>query len=65
MKGHPATSTTTGHTEKGGEDPWMALLDQLWQANPYSTLVPLDPVEITRAFLHQASHHRPPRLPRL
>src|SRR5438876_3459085 len=50
MQSHPATSTTTGHTGKGGGDPWMALIDQLWQANPYSSLVPLDPAEITRAF---------------
>ena len=50
MKGHPAMHTTTEHAQEGGEDPWMVLIDQLWKAHPYSKLVPLDPVEITRAF---------------
>ncbi|HCJ34344.1 MAG TPA: hypothetical protein DHV65_08600, partial [Ktedonobacter sp.] len=27
-----------------------ALIDQLWQGNPYSKLLPVDPAEITRAF---------------
>jgi len=31
-------------------DPWLALIDQLWHTNPYSKLLPLEPVEITRAF---------------
>jgi polyhydroxyalkanoate synthase subunit PhaC len=33
-----------------GNDPWLSLIDQLWQANPISALVPLDPAEITRAL---------------
>jgi polyhydroxyalkanoate synthase subunit PhaC len=31
-------------------DPWLTLIDQLWQANPFSRLLPIDPVEMTRAF---------------
>jgi polyhydroxyalkanoate synthase len=31
-------------------DPWLAYIDQLWQTNPYSKLLPLDPAEITRVF---------------
>lgn len=31
-------------------DPWLTLIDQLWKTNPSSKLLPLDPVEITRAF---------------
>src|SRR5438128_10907913 len=50
MKGNPALQASAGQAAGGGKDPWIALIDQLWQANPYSKLVPLDPAEITRAF---------------
>jgi len=40
----------TGQVGEGEKDPWIALIDQLWQANPYSNLLPIDPAEITRAF---------------
>src|SRR5579864_7080499 len=33
-----------------GADPWLSLIDQLWKANPYSKLIPVDPAEMTRAF---------------
>lgn len=36
--------------QDGEKDPWMILLRQLWQANPCSSVVPLDPAEIFRAF---------------
>src|SRR6266849_8482985 len=48
MKGIPAAQMPTGQTLE--EDPWIALIKQLWQANPYSKLLPIDPAEITRAF---------------
>src|SRR3989475_8373474 len=50
MKGNPALQVSAGQAAEGGKDPWTALIDQLWQTNPYSKLVPLDPAEITRAF---------------
>src|SRR6266568_1781177 len=51
MKGNPATQTTAEQTqEEQAKDPWIPLIDQLWQANPYSKLLPIDPVEITRVF---------------
>ncbi len=50
MKGNPALQASAGQAAEGGKDHWIALIDQLWQANPYSKLVPLDPAEITRAF---------------
>ncbi len=37
-------------TLAGDKDPWLAWLDQLWQMNPLSMIVPLDPAETTRAF---------------
>src|SRR5437660_2785503 len=50
MKENPALQASAGQAAEGGKDPWTALIDQLWQTNPYSKLVPLDPAEITRAF---------------
>ena len=50
MKGPPPLPASVEQAKEGGKDPWSTLNDQLWQANPYSKLVPLDPAEITRAF---------------
>src|SRR5690348_10130251 len=50
MKDHSALQASTGQELKGGKDPWIALIDQLWRANPYSKLLPIDPAEIARAF---------------
>ena len=50
MKGNPVLQASVEQAAEGGKDPWIALIDQLWRANPYSKLVPLDPAEITRAF---------------
>jgi polyhydroxyalkanoate synthase len=33
-----------------GADPWLALIERLWQTTPYSKLIPVDPAEMTRAF---------------
>ncbi|HCI79720.1 MAG TPA: hypothetical protein DHW02_08525, partial [Ktedonobacter sp.] len=45
----PVTSDTTNPISmthdpdnKSLNDPWMALIDQLWRANPYSSLIPFD-----------------------
>jgi polyhydroxyalkanoate synthase subunit PhaC len=32
------------------KDPWGALAERLWEANPFTRLVPIDPGEVTRAF---------------
>jgi len=50
MKGNLALQTSFAQASEGEKDPWITLIDQLWQANPYSKLVPLDPAEITRTF---------------
>jgi polyhydroxyalkanoate synthase len=34
------------------KDPWDALIDQLWNANPFSRLLPVNPVAVTHAFQH-------------
>lgn len=53
MKSSPAAQAAPATTKAGGsdaQDPWLALIDRLWQANPFHNLVPIDPAEITRAF---------------
>src|SRR5258708_6147911 len=50
MKENLALQTSFAQASEGEKDPWITLIDQLWQANPYSKLVPLDPAEITRTF---------------
>ncbi len=43
----PAAAEPTGETNK---DPWTKLIEQMWQSNPYSKMMPIDPAEITRVF---------------
>ncbi len=50
MRANPVMQTTTEHLNKDEKDPWLSLIDQLWQANPYSKLFPIDPGEITHSF---------------
>ncbi len=52
MKGNPAAQTVSKQDWVDAGDTWTTLIDQLWRANPYSKLLPLDPVEMTRAFQH-------------
>ncbi len=50
MKVDPAASMTSEQARKSGTDPWLTLIDQLWKANPYSNILPLEPAEVTRAL---------------
>jgi polyhydroxyalkanoate synthase len=52
MKAYSGASThsETAQERSTGEDPWVVLIDQLWKANPYSKLLPIDPGEITSSF---------------
>jgi polyhydroxyalkanoate synthase len=43
----PAGSLASGGN---AQDPWITLIDRLWQLNPFHNLVPIDPAEITRTF---------------
>jgi polyhydroxyalkanoate synthase len=59
---------TLGASRPAGEpgqtgDPWLDLIDRLWEANPFSKLVPIDPAEVTRAFqqIWQAAMRDPGR----
>src|SRR5579859_2297289 len=37
-------------TDASQTDAWSRLIDELWQANPMSRLVPLSPGEVSKAF---------------
>src|SRR5690242_3504683 len=59
MRGQPATGEAgpwggpwPAPNAQPGEkqDPWADLIDRLWEANPFSKLVPVDPGEVMRAF---------------
>ena len=50
MKGYSAGQPLARPSQGNEKDPWIAQIDQLWKANPYSKLLPIDPAEITRAF---------------
>ncbi|GAC1394245.1 MAG: class I poly(R)-hydroxyalkanoic acid synthase [Ktedonobacteraceae bacterium] len=50
MKTNPVTQMTAEQAQKSGNDPWTALIEQLWKANPYSNVIPFDPAGTTRAF---------------
>lgn len=50
MKANPAMPTTAEHIQEDENDSWLTLIDQFWQANPYSKLVPLQPAEMIRAL---------------
>ena len=53
MQALPVKQPEIGYGQREEEtrkDPWLTLIDRLWQANPYSKLLPIDPAEITRAF---------------
>ncbi len=50
MKGQPAAQTLAEQPLEAVKDPWDALLDQLWHANPYSSLFPINPVAVTHVF---------------
>jgi polyhydroxyalkanoate synthase len=40
------------HDRVDKDDPWITLIDQLWQINPYSKLLPMNPIETIHAFQH-------------
>ena len=50
MKGYSAGQPLARPSQGNEKDPWIAQIDQLWKADPYSKLLPIDPAEITRAF---------------
>ncbi len=52
MKVNPKAQTAYEHEWVDKEDPWITLIDQLWQVNPFSKLLPINPVDTIHAFQH-------------
>src|SRR5436305_9128835 len=63
MKVNPVAQTANERELVDKDDPWITLIDQLWQINPYSKLLPLDPAETARAFqqMWNDAMHNPAR----
>ena len=47
---YQASATSVGQVQQGETDPWTTLLEQLWQMNPYSKIIPVDVAETAKAF---------------
>jgi len=54
LQGKPLipTDAQREHAWIDAEDPWITMLDLFWKANPYSKLLPVNPVEMIHAFQH-------------
>jgi polyhydroxyalkanoate synthase len=52
MKRNPDAQTAYEREWVDKNDPWITLIDQLWQVNPFSKLLPMNPVETIHAFQH-------------
>jgi polyhydroxyalkanoate synthase len=46
----PIVQAMTKAQQEGQEDPWVTLIDRLWDANPVSNVVPIDLGEILEVF---------------
>ena len=42
MSVNPVTHVIASAAQGGREDPWVALINRLWEANPYSNVLPID-----------------------
>src|SRR5579875_160658 len=60
MKSAPAQAKDVEQALEKMEDPWIKLIDQLWQLNPYRQLMPVDPGEtvlsLQRVWLNTMLH---------
>lgn len=50
MKTYGTVPVASQNEQVSRKDPWTALLDELWKANPFNKLFPVDPGETVRAF---------------
>ena len=50
LGGQPATWIPSRGQDGGQQDPWSEMIHRLWEANPYSRLLPVDPGEVVRTF---------------
>ena len=50
LGGYPATQVIARAAQNGKEEPWVAFIDRIWEANPYSTSLPIDPGDTLSIF---------------
>src|SRR5437763_9831830 len=50
LGGYPATQMIARAAQVDKEEPWVAFIDRLWEASPYSTMLPIDPGETLSIF---------------
>ncbi len=50
MAGYPATQALVMAAQNGKEDAWTTLIEQLWEANPFGNLLPIDLGEVLSIF---------------
>ncbi len=50
LGGYPATQVIARAAQNGKEDPWITFIDQMWEASPYSNMLPIDPGDTLSIF---------------
>jgi polyhydroxyalkanoate synthase len=48
LGGYPASQVVAKAAQDGQEDAWVSFIDRVWEANPFSTMVPVDPGDTLR-----------------
>jgi polyhydroxyalkanoate synthase subunit PhaC len=50
LGGYPASQAVAKVAQNGKQDAWVSFIDRAWEANPLSTMVPIDPGDTLRTF---------------
>lgn len=50
LGGYPASQVLAKAAQNGKEDAWISFVDRLWEANPWSKVVPVDPGDTLEIF---------------
>jgi len=50
LGGYPASQAVAKAAQNGKEDAWVSFIDRMWEANPLSTVVPIDPGDTVRMY---------------
>jgi polyhydroxyalkanoate synthase subunit PhaC len=50
LGGYPASQVVAKVAQNGKQDAWASFIDRAWEANPLSTMVPIDPGDTLRTF---------------
>jgi polyhydroxyalkanoate synthase len=50
LAGYPASQVVAKAAQNGHQDAWVSFIDRVWEANPLSTMVPIDPGDTLRMY---------------